>query len=69
VKTKTSEPVKVKTGELLTLRSKEEAEYFDCLTLCQDLMFGVYWFRLSRLSMVVIGSFAYTKTKSVESAV
>jgi hypothetical protein len=29
-----------------------------------------YWFRLSRLSMMVIGSFAsYTKTKSVESAV
>ncbi len=41
-----------------------------CLALCQDLMFGVYWFRLSLLSMVVIGSFAsYTKTKSVESAV
>jgi hypothetical protein len=33
-------------------------------------MDGEYWFRLSRLSMVVIGSFAsYTKTKSVESAV
>ncbi len=29
-----------------------------------------YWFRLSHLSMMVIGSFAsYTKTKSVESAV
>ncbi len=29
-----------------------------------------YWFRLSRLSIMVIGSFAsYTKTKSVESAV
>jgi hypothetical protein len=34
------------------------------------LMDGEYWFRLSRLSMMVIGSFAsYTKTKSVESAV
>jgi hypothetical protein len=34
------------------------------------LMCGEYWFRLSRLSMMVIGSFAsYTKTKSVESAV
>jgi hypothetical protein len=34
------------------------------------LMYGGYWFRLSRLSMMVIGSFAsYTKTKSVESAV
>jgi hypothetical protein len=34
------------------------------------LMYGEYWFRLSRLSMLVIGSFAsYTKTKSVESAV
>ncbi len=34
------------------------------------LMVGEYWFRLSRLSMMVIGSFAsYTKTKSVESAV
>ncbi len=34
------------------------------------LMYGEYWFRLSRLSMMVIGSFAsYTKTKSVESAV
>jgi hypothetical protein len=29
-----------------------------------------YWFRLSHLYMMVIGSFAsYTKTKSVESAV
>ncbi len=34
------------------------------------LMYGEYWFRLSRLSMMVIGSFAsFTKTKSVESAV
>jgi hypothetical protein len=34
------------------------------------LMYGEYWFRLSCLSMMVIGSFAsYTKTKSVESAV
>ncbi len=34
------------------------------------LMDKEYWFRLSRLSMMVIGSFAsYTKTKSVESAV
>jgi hypothetical protein len=34
------------------------------------LMYREYWFRLSRLSMMVIGSFAsYTKTKSVESAV
>jgi hypothetical protein len=34
------------------------------------LMYGEYWFRLSRLSMMVIGSFAsYTKTESVESAV
>jgi hypothetical protein len=34
------------------------------------LMYGEYWFRLSRLSMMVIGSFAsYTKTKLVESAV
>jgi hypothetical protein len=34
------------------------------------LMYGEYWFRLSGLSMMVIGSFAsYTKTKSVESAV
>ncbi len=34
------------------------------------LMDGEYWFRLSRLSMMVIGSFAsYTKTKSVESPV
>ncbi len=34
------------------------------------LMYGKYWFRLSHLSMMVIGSFAsYTKTKSVESAV
>jgi hypothetical protein len=34
------------------------------------LMVREYWFRLSRLSMMVIGSFAsYTKTKSVESAV
>jgi hypothetical protein len=34
------------------------------------LMYGEYWFRLSRLSMMVIDSFAsYTKTKSVESAV
>ncbi len=34
------------------------------------LMYGEYWFLLSRLSMMVIGSFAsYTKTKSVESAV
>ncbi len=34
------------------------------------LMYGEYWFCLSRLSMMVIGSFAsYTKTKSVESAV
>ncbi len=34
------------------------------------LMYGEYWFRLSRLAMMVIGSFAsYTKTKSVESAV
>jgi hypothetical protein len=33
-------------------------------------MYGEYWFRLFRLSMMVIGSFAsYTKTKSVESAV
>ncbi len=33
-------------------------------------MYGEYWFRLSRLYMKVIGSFAsYTKTKSVESAV
>ncbi len=32
-------------------------------------MYGEYWFRLPRLSMMVIGSFAsYTKTKSVESA-
>jgi hypothetical protein len=35
-----------------------------------DCMYGEYWFRLSRLSMVVIGSFAsYTKTKPMESAV
>ncbi len=34
------------------------------------LMCGEYWLPLSRLSMMVIGSFAsYTKTKSVESAV
>jgi hypothetical protein len=34
------------------------------------LMYGEYWFRLSRLPMMVIGSFAsYTKTKSVKSAV
>jgi hypothetical protein len=34
------------------------------------LTYGEYWFRLSRLFMMVIGSFAsYTKTKSVESAV
>jgi hypothetical protein len=34
------------------------------------LMYGEYWFCLSRLSMMVIGSFAsFTKTKSVESAV
>jgi hypothetical protein len=34
------------------------------------LMYGEYSFRLTRLSMMVIGSFAsYTKTKSVESAV
>ncbi len=34
------------------------------------LMYGEYWFRLSRLFMMVIGSIAsYTKTKSVESAV
>ncbi len=34
------------------------------------LMYIEYWFRLSRLSMMVIGSFAScTKTKSVESAV
>jgi hypothetical protein len=34
------------------------------------LMYGEYWFCLSRLSMMVTGSFAfYTKTKSVESAV
>jgi hypothetical protein len=34
------------------------------------LMYGEYWFRLSHLSMMLIGSFAsYTKTKSVESAV
>ncbi len=33
-------------------------------------MEGEYWFRLSRLSMMVIGSFtSYTKTKTVESAV
>jgi hypothetical protein len=33
-------------------------------------MVGEYWFRLSCLSMMVIGSFAsYTKTKSVESAI
>jgi hypothetical protein len=36
----------------------------------QDCMYGEYWFSLSRLSMMVRGSFAsYTKTKSVESAV
>jgi hypothetical protein len=41
-----------------------------CLALCLDCMYGEYWFRLSHLSMMVIGSFAsYTKTKSVESAV
>jgi hypothetical protein len=34
------------------------------------LMYGEYWFCLSHLSMMVIGSFAsYPKTKSVESAV
>jgi hypothetical protein len=34
------------------------------------MMYGEYWFRLSRLSMMVIGSIAsYTKTKLVESAV
>jgi hypothetical protein len=34
------------------------------------LMDEEYWFCLSRLSMMVIGSFAsYTKTKSVESSV
>ncbi len=34
------------------------------------LMYGEYWFRLTRLSIMVIDSFAsYTKTKSVESAV
>jgi hypothetical protein len=34
------------------------------------LMYGEYWFRLSRLSMMVIGSLtSYTMTKSVESAV
>jgi hypothetical protein len=35
-----------------------------------DCKYGEYWFSLSRLSMMVIGSIAsYTKTKSVESAV
>ncbi len=71
--------VKTMTGEhaegddrpkLLTLHSKEEAEYFNCLAHCCDCLYGEYWFSLSRLSMMVIGSFAsYTKTKSVESAV
>ncbi len=43
---------------------------WSCLALCLDCVYGEYWFRLSRLSMMVIGSFAsYTKTKSVESAV
>jgi hypothetical protein len=42
--------------------------YVSCPLL--RLMYGEYWFCLSRLSMMVIGSFAsYTKTKSVESAV
>jgi hypothetical protein len=41
-----------------------------CLAHCCDFLYGEYWFRLSRLSMMVLGSFAsYTKTKSVESAV
>jgi hypothetical protein len=47
---------KMKTGEhaegddrqeLLALHSKEEAEYFDCLALCCDCLYGEYWFRLS----------------------
>jgi hypothetical protein len=52
---------------------------YHSLTVFQDkllsrpllrLMYGEYWFRLSRLSMMVIGSFAsYTETKLVESAV
>jgi hypothetical protein len=42
------------------------------LLLSRPLLRLLYgdWFRLSRLSMMVIGSFAsYTSTKSVESAV
>ncbi len=47
-------------------------QYYSSLVSCPllRLMYGEYWFRLSRFSMMVIGSFAsYTKTKSVESAV
>jgi hypothetical protein len=44
--------------------------YVEIVSPSARLMYGEYWFRLSRLSMMVIGSFAsYTKTKSVESAV
>ncbi len=47
-------------------------EIFQGVVSCPllDCMYGEYWFRLSRLSIMVIGSFtSYTKTKSVESAV
>ncbi len=47
-----------------------EGLLIDTVSPSARLMYGEYWFRLSRLSMMVIGSFAsYTKTKLVESAV
>jgi hypothetical protein len=50
-----------------------QSKWSQCTALSRPLlrlMVGEYWFCLSCLSMMVIGSFAsYTKTKSVESAV
>jgi hypothetical protein len=56
---------------LFSLLFWSSVSFFEISMSCPllRLMYGEYWFRLSRLSMIVIGSFAsYTKTKSVESA-
>jgi hypothetical protein len=53
-----------------TIRTGLQKHFLVTVSPSAQIAVWRYWFHLSRLSMMVIGSFAsYTKTKSVESAV
>ncbi len=70
MKTMTGDTLKVMPARTADSLLEERGRVFRLSRPLLRLMYGEYWFRQSRLSMMVIGSFAsYTKTKSVKSAV